>query len=144
VTCDEAYEAILEAGPVDLAEPKPGPLAEHLSACTRCRRLAEVVLAEEAILGNALTDLVPTPPLEEILAQGKVPYRRRKAAWFAALPLAAAATMAGLFLAGRPQISGPIYTPPPSLGGLNAEAPEGQNLVVLQTNNPDITVLWLF
>jgi hypothetical protein len=52
--------------------------------------------------------------------------------------------MAGLFLAGRPQISGPIYTPPPSLGGLNAEAPEGQNLVVLQTNNPDITVLWLF
>jgi hypothetical protein len=60
------------------------------------------------------------------------------------VPLAAAATIAGLFWAGQPRIPGPLYNPSPSTEGLNAEVPEGQNLVVLKTNNPDITVLWLF
>jgi hypothetical protein len=58
--------------------------------------------------------------------------------------MAAAAALAALFLGTEPQLPGEPYRPPPETPGLGLEVPEGQNVAVLATNDPDITVLWFF
>jgi hypothetical protein len=152
MTCAEAHEAILEADPGELSGNGEGALAIHLSGCSKCRQLARLVLDGEADLGRTLVEAVPSPNLDEILERGarrgaqrgtrRSP--RRRFVWATVVPLASAATLVGIFFTREPQLPGPPYTPPPASVGLDVQAPEGQNVAVLKTNNPDITVLWLF
>lgn len=144
MTCAEAYDLILEADPGELDGTREGPLASHLSECSRCRQLARVVLDEEASLGRTLMEVVPAPDLDEVLDQGSHRPPRRRDSWAAAISLAAAAALVGVFLTREPQLPGPLYTAPPTPVGLDVQAPEGRNVAVLKTNDPDITVLWLF
>jgi len=62
----------------------------------------------------------------------------------ALIPLAAAAVLTALFLGRPPNLPGPDYTPTAEAPGLNVEVPQGRSVAVLETNNPEITVLWLF
>jgi predicted anti-sigma-YlaC factor YlaD len=144
MTCAEAYHAILEADPGELGDGGNGPLATHLSGCARCREMARAVLEEEAGLGELLAEVVPPTDLDEILDRAVRRPRRRRSVWASVIPLAAAATAAGLFFTREPQLPGPLYAPPQTPVGLDVQAPEGQNVAVLKTNDPDITVLWLF
>jgi hypothetical protein len=114
--------------------------------------MARVILQGERGLGEAMEVLVPAPDLDELLqrAERKGPGARsairRQIRWSAArlVPLAAAAALVALFLGREPRLPGDPVLPLASTPGLGLEVPEGQNVAVLNTNNPDITVLWFF
>jgi hypothetical protein len=62
----------------------------------------------------------------------------------ALIPLAAAASLAILLTGREPPLPGHPYTPQPTAPGLDVQAPNGADVAVLETNDPEITVLWLF
>jgi hypothetical protein len=163
MTCGEAYQAILEADVPELDGSGTGALARHLDGCMSCRELAQMVIREEAALGEGLLDLLP--PLDVDLLLGKatetpskgraktearvlgsspLSMKRFRKLAVAAAPLAAAAAVGALILGREPQLPGPVYSPPERMAGLEVEVPQDRNVAVLETANPDITVLWLF
>jgi len=152
MTCAEAMQAILEADPSDLEGLGEGGFQDHLRACSRCQAAARAVLEEEKALAMEMVAAVPLPDLDGLLAEaaisrGSTPKRfspRFRKAGFTLLPLAAAAAMVGLFLGSEPPLPGAPYTVPERPPGLGLEIPEGRNVAVLATNDPDITVLWFF
>ncbi|HYH79138.1 MAG TPA: hypothetical protein VEX86_05055 [Longimicrobium sp.] len=148
--CERARAWMLEA---DLAELRGGgssPQAEHLAGCADCRRRAEAILAGMAELDGALASLARTGTDARV-----IPLRRRPSpAWRAArwaAPLAVAATVAAVVLARPPA---PAGEPP----GVTAEriarvlfprapvarAAEGRSVAVLRTNDPGVTVVWVY
>ena len=151
MTCAEALQAILEADPATLLGRGDDGLARHIRECSECRGMAQTVLETEESLGDALVAAVPAPPLDVLIDRvlpqpsKSKPFRfRPKAFGLGLLPLAAAAAMVGLFLGTDPQIPGNPYSPSPEAPGLGLEVPEGQNVAVLATKDPNITVLWFF
>jgi hypothetical protein len=64
------------------------------------------------------------------------------------VPLAAAAGLAALLLSGMPRgpadrfVGGPAPAAPEV--GLALEVPPGRDAAVIETSNPDITVVWFF
>ncbi len=171
MTCAEARQAILVAELRELLAQGDSTLAVHIRGCQRCRKAAEAVVAEEEILSAGLTSLVAVPDADRVLElaldslpasahgrasglgpthrrAGPAPLRwlsplRRSSAWIA-LPVVAAAGLAWLFLAGPPPLPGPSYVPSAQAPGMAAEVPPGQNVAVLKTPDPTITVLWIF
>jgi len=152
MTCAEALQAILEADPSDLEGLGEGPLPDHLRGCSRCQAAAGLVLEEERALAFGLLEAVPLPDLDQILKEATtpdVPSSRKPPSWFrraglTLLPLAAAAAMAALFLGQNPQLPGEPYLLPQAAPGLGLQVPDGKNIAVLTTADPDITVLWYF
>jgi len=151
MTCAEALQGILEADPVTLQGQGDDILARHIRECSGCRGMAQTVLETEERLGDALVGAVPAPPLdvliEKVLSQPSKPKGLRfrpKPLGLSLLPLAAAAAMVGLFLGTDPRLPGDPYSPSPEAPGLGLEVPEGRNVAVLATNDPNITVLWFF
>lgn len=157
MTCAEAIEALLEADPRTLEGHGDEPLARHLRECLSCAERARAILQGEAALVQALGAQLRALDLERILEQAEAtgprnhtPLPTRWRSWSVSrhgrtlLPLAAAAGMAALFLTREPSLPGPVYSPPLATPGLDVEVPEGRSVAVLETNNPEITVLWLF
>ena len=151
MTCAEALQSILEADPLDLEEQGDSTLAVHLRECHRCREAARAVLFEESALAEGLTAAVAPPDLDALLdqalgsdAKARVLRFRPRRFGLTLLPMAAAAAMAALFLGSEPQLPGDPYIPPELAPGLGLEVPEGQDVAVLATNNPEITVVWFF
>ena len=157
MTCDDALEALLEADPTVLEGIGEEPLARHLRKCAACARKALAIRQGEASLAAALERALPAPDLEVILAAAGVdssgpaiplpaPQRSRAVSTkvLALFPMAAAAAVAALLLTRPPALPGPVYSPPPPAPGLDVRTPAGSSVAVLETNNPDITVLWLF
>lgn len=157
MTCAEALEALLEADLTTLEGTGDEPLARHILGCPSCANRARAILQGEASLARALDAQGHKLDLDKILdaagarTLGKIPPRPIR--WrsrtlsnrgLTLLPLAAAAAVAALVLAREPSLPGPVYSPPPVVPGLEVEAPEGESVAVLETNNPEITVLWLF
>lgn len=89
------------------------------------------------------TDALGSERIEAVIG------RRGRSAWARPERLAAAllavAAVALVFLRPAPA---PPTDPPPAVSarsiGPDVEAPAGRNVAVLPTDNPDITVLWLF
>jgi hypothetical protein len=134
--CADARRALLEAELDALEGVGDGPLARHVRECPGCSSVARAILEGEAALSEALRSAAPRVDPQKVLdlageAERAVPRRgvqelrtwRRPARALAFLPLAAAAAATG--------------------GGLDVQAPGGNAVAVLQTNNPEITVLWL-
>ena len=164
MTCAEAVHVLLEADPAELAGRGDDPLARHLRECPSCMALAGEILAIEGELARELESAVPPLELDRILdmaaaagdtaempegAPEVLPFQtpssgRVRRAALRLLPLAAAAVLATLFVAREPQLPGPSFSPPVQAPGLDVEVPEGRNVAVLKTSDPDITVLWLF
>ncbi len=154
--CADAREVILEADPSDLRGEGTGILVRHLRDCGGCRALARAVLEEQRLLAAEMVAAVPPPDVNEILDRALCPQqvtgpirrfrrsRRFKRMGLALIPLAAAAAAAALLLGTDPPLPGPSYSPPERIAALGLEVPEGQNAAVLQTKNPEITVLWFF
>ena len=152
MTCAEAAEQILEADRLELEGMGESMLARHLKGCSRCRAMALAVVRGEDSLAEEMAAVVPMPDLDALLDENgrSKPERteriRIKARRFGLglLPLAAAAAFASLFLSREPQVPGDSYSPPAFSPGLGLEVPEGRNVAVLATKNPNITVLWFF
>lgn len=152
MNCSDAREALLEADIDQLEGRCEGALAEHLGGCPGCRGVARMILEGERGLGEAMLDLVPAPDLDDLLRRaGKTPSVGRKGIrqevrWLVPrlVPLAAAAALVALFLGREPVLPGDPVVHLAQAPGLGLEVPEGQDVAVLATNNPDITVLWFF
>jgi predicted anti-sigma-YlaC factor YlaD len=151
MTCAEALQAMLEAEPSELEGKGESHLVGHLRDCPRCREMARTVLIQEEALGQGLAEAVALPDLDALLDQALGPkanpwvlrFRPRRTG-LTLFPLAAAATLAALFLGGDPRLPGDPYAPAEPAPGLGLDVPEGRDVAVLATNDPKITVLWFF
>lgn len=162
--CVGAREALLEAELHELQPDAPGTLGRHLAACPRCRDEALRIVQAT----GELTARLASPPALDVGAilqaahEGaedarhtdrprRFPLRRRQLLR-AGLPLAAAAVLATLLLVGREAGDEPLPGPPATPDPPTAVAipvaeftpPPDRNAVVMQTRNPDITVIWLY
>ena len=149
--CRDIRALLLEADPEELAGAGPSQVAEHIRTCDACRSVADGILAETAALEEHLAYLPSAPDVDAILMAAGVgeptPDARagviRFRSWRKWSALAAAAVVAGLFFlpGDRPlQLPGTLTVGPPPL----VVAAPDQNVAVLPTANPDITVLWFF
>ncbi len=151
MTCAQAIESLLDAD-LSILQREDGedtPLARHLGACDRCRSAAEIIVREEALLAESLSGPVPPLDLNRLFDHGVTPLttpdRRRLRAWtWSLVPLAAAAVLAALLLTRSPDLPGPPYTPSVGSGGLDVAVPDGRTAAVIATDDPEITILWLF
>jgi len=152
--CAQTREALLEADPHALRTGAPGALGRHLATCSRCRADA---LRITQFTGALATRLASPPALDAraVVHAARRPPRhpsRRRHLVGAGLPLAAAAVLATLLLVGREASDDSLPGPPANREPLTALAtpvveftpPPDRNAVVLQTRNPDITVVWLY
>lgn len=156
--CQEVRRLILEGEPHELRGIGDSPLAAHVRACPRCARVATTVLAETERLDAYLTrdptearvdaildragwiDPSPSGVADGPASDAAARRWRPRWAWLAA----AAAVGALLLLPGRSVRPGPEL---PAVAGSRpptVEAMSGQRVAVLETENPDITVLWFF
>lgn len=144
--CEHARRWMLEAEPAELRAVGGSPMADHLAGCEECRRRAEAIVAGMEELDHALAELArPAAPQRTLL-------RLRPArAWRWAAPLALAAGMAAVMLARRPapaeeppgvtaeRIARVLFAPAPV-----ARSVDGRGVAVLETNDPDVTVVWFY
>jgi hypothetical protein len=161
MNCDEAKSAILVADPLELEGRGEGPLSLHIRSCDQCQERARIILAAEAGIASELESLVREPDLDRVLQEAhprsRAPFSRGERVggriWGrtllarplrTVLPLALVTGLAALFLLQEPSLPGIPYAPPHRDLGLEVEVPSGQNVAVLATNDPNITVLWLF
>jgi len=155
-SCADVRDLLLEAAPEELRGEGEGPLTVHLRSCAACRRRAELLLRADEALDEAL-GAGPALDVDAILAQAaaapaEVGWKARAAraarqaaaarrAW---IPLAAAAALTGLLLVTR----SPGPPPPPAGAPAGAlplvESASAAGVAILETDNPDITVLWFF
>lgn len=156
-TCAEIRELLLEATPAELRGEGEGALPAHLRSCDACRRSARLLLEADEALDAVLGGAPGTLDVETVLrraseAPAELAWRARAAsaarralssrrAW---IPLAAAAALAAVLLVAR----SPAPAPLPAVAGSEAlplvEASSSDGVAILETGNPDITVLWFF
>ncbi|MCG6989398.1 MAG: hypothetical protein LJF06_14645 [Gemmatimonadetes bacterium] len=168
--CTPFRELMLEADPAELRGEGNGALARHLRACAPCARVAALLLEETARL-DALLEEAPHVDVAGILARAGVssappapaPEAARSATAAARsvpdavgtrfprrrlwIPMAAAAALAAILLLRVPSVRPPRASvaaaaerPAPPL----VEPAAGQNAAILRTDDPEITVIWLF
>ena len=143
MNCLDVRSLLLEAEPEELTGEGATPLAEHVRTCGACGALAGRILEETAALDGFLAQAGSGPNVDAILAgerQAKViPFP----AWRRWTAVAAAAAVSGLFFlrgdAPMQVADTNIFEEVPLV-----EAAPDQNVAVLATANPDITVLWFF
>jgi anti-sigma factor RsiW len=151
-------EALLEADLDALAGADDTPVGRHVRDCPACAAEAARILRAtaaldsvlstpprldaRALVARALTDDTVQPDPQTAFPAGSV--RRRPAHTTRWAALAAAACMAALFVwaeRDRP-LPGPPWTPS------DAPAPTVEtasgNVAVIETDDPDITVIWIF
>lgn len=156
MNCQEASQGILQANLPELEGVGESSLAAHIRRCDRCRAAAQAIVEDHTLLPQVLHAVVPEPDLDGILdrhlaekkaisegAQTRAATHFKRVGLYL-LPLAAAATLAGLFFGGNPSLPGEPYTVPQPAQGLGLEVADGRDVAVLATDNPDITVLWFF
>lgn len=173
MNCDTALDRMLEAEPSELRGDTGSTLGRHLAGCPRCRRVAGVLAtamesldttlatygeagdadaaAEAALAAVRRAEPSPAdPPSRRGRRTGgpaPTPLLLSPRAW---VPLAAAALVAVVLLAdgdgpappageagstGRPEALAPRLAVAP---------PPGRSAAVLETRNPDITIIWLY
>lgn len=144
MNCTECRDRLLEADAATLRGEGDPAVAEHLRACASCQAISGMLLDEEARLREALAALTPTAPMEAAAtaAVRESVQRVRRRQWAALVPLAAAAGLVGVLLTGDGDL-------PPKPGRQSAAAPplveaSDQNVVVYQTGNPKVVVIWLY
>jgi hypothetical protein len=165
--CSEFHAMILVAEPEELRAEGGSALAVHIRGCPDCARTAALVLEETARLDAYLGE-APAIDVDAVLARAGIPTAasalvathpavQRKAAartrrsfpgrrvW---LPLAAAAALAALLLMRGPGIRSPSKSVASAPTG-PAPAPlvepvAGQDAAIMNTDDPEITVVWLF
>jgi len=136
-----------------------GAVSGHLTECPSCAAAARAVLEQQALLAEQLASVGPSATLDRALEAALEEAERRRIAgrrhsWRRLAPLAVAATVAGLlairFVGISPdtalrdgfettEIMASALRP-----DVDVTAPEGTNVAVFRTPNPDIVVYWFY
>ena len=151
MNCELALERMLDADPEALGGLGDVELVGHIQGCERCQAVAAELLAGHEALAAKLHSVDVGRGVERVLpavrraASRRV--RRRRLIRFA-LPTTAAAALALLATRARAP-SMPLGNPPAQLAGRATEHPTvrlapNTNALVLETNNPKITVVWFY
>ena len=149
ISCADFRSLLLEAGPLELDGVGPSPVAAHVRVCDSCRGLAARVRAETAALDAYLTHDPPALDVDTILiraaagARPKAPIPLRVPRRWTALAVAAAIA-ALLLLPGERLPPETPLRPVQTVQLPTVEASAEHTVAVLETSNPDITVLWFF
>ena len=143
MNCLDVRSLLLEAEPEELEGKGSTPLAEHVRTCRACGALAGRILEETAALDGFLGQVGSGPDADAILAGAQEAKVIPFPAWRRWSAVAAAAAVAGLFFLRE---EAPMQIVDTNTFGERplVEAAPDQNVAVLATANPDITVLWFF
>lgn len=157
--CRGFRSQILEGDPHELRGEGDSRLAAHVRECSGCARAAATVLAElerldaflasdpsDAVVDRVLARAGPTVPGSRGPALADLHPTGRPRPWPGrwTMVAAAAAVAALLLLPGSPVPPAPEAPAGGTLRLPTVEAMSGQRVAVLETDNPDITVLWFF
>lgn len=144
MTCTEIHDQLLEADTSTLRGEGESAVAQHLRSCPRCHQLAERIVAEERRLQGALAALEPRQPVDDAVRTAvRQARQRRRRRWIVASGLAAAAVAVfALWQSGRSAL--PPSPPPTAMAQPFVQTSADQNVIVYQTANPDIVVVWLY
>ncbi len=151
MNCELALERMLDADPEELEGRGDVELVVHIQGCGRCQSVAAELLAGHEMLAAKIHSVDADRGVERVLPAVRRAaiqrVRRRRLIRFA-LPAAAAAVLA-LLVTRDPVPSMPLVDPPAQLIGRPPEHPTvrlapNTNALVLETNNPKITVVWFY
>ncbi len=151
MNCESACERMLDADPEELEARGDSGLDVHIQSCGRCQAVAAELLAGHEMLAARILSVELDRGVEAVLpavrraATRRI--RRRRLTRFA-LPAAIAAALVLLAIRDRAP-STPLVDPPAQLAGQPPAQPSvrlapNTNALVLQTNNPKITVVWFY
>ena len=143
MNCAAAVDLMLEAELADLAGITDSELSRHIRGCSPCHAAANRILEAEGRLRETLAAAAPRRTTAEAVQLAGQRRKRTRRLWQLG-PLAAAAGLAGLVLTRHHAIElAPPLSPPPS-PRIAVAAPHGRSVAVLQTDNPDVVVIWFF
>ena len=144
-SCVDVRALLLEAELEELAGQGPSKVADHVRTCAACGAIASRILEETAELDSILARALSAPDVDAILATADAPERKviTFPTWRRWSALAAAAAVAGLFFF-RADAPMQVASTNTFMEAPLVEAAPAQNVAVLGTANPDITVLWFF
>lgn len=151
MNCELALERMLDADPEELEGRGDVELVVHIQGCGRCQAVAAELLAGHEMLAAQIHSVDADRGVERVLPAVRRAaiqrVRRRRLIRFA-IPAAAAAVLA-LLVTRDPVPSMPLGNPPAQLAGSAPEQPTvrlapNTNALVLETNNPKITVVWFY
>jgi hypothetical protein len=128
MTCDGAREALLEVD-LPIVDGDQPDLAHHLAGCVDCAKIAAALSHDAAALAAVLRRRAG---------------RRRRMAVIAAASTAAAAAV--IFAVARPDrrvVKPPAAVNSASTAVVSVEVPRGKSAMVLQTKDPNVTIVWL-
>ncbi len=151
MNCELAFERMLEADPDALEGRGDSELDVHIQGCGRCQAVAAELVAGHEMLAARILSVELDRGVEAVLpavrrAAAQRTGRRRLTRF--ALPAAIAAALVLLTIRDRVP-STPLVDPPAQLAGQPPAHPTvrlapNTNALVLQTNNPKITVVWFY
>jgi anti-sigma factor RsiW len=152
VNCSEALDLLLEADLLELEGKGESELASHVRDCIECGAAAGQIREAQRRLGEAVSEARSKTPVEQALRLSQFNARRRlrrRRIWQAAIPLAAAAGMAGIIVAhgGRNGALDHVWESnrPQVDRGLDLVTSPGKDVAVFEMEDrPDIVVVWFF
>ena len=151
MNCELALERMLDADPEELEGRGDSELVAHFQRCGRCQAVAAELLAGHEMLAAQIHSVDVDRGVERVLPavrRASIQRVRRRRLIRFALPAAAAAVLAlWAIRAGAPSM--PLENPSAQLAGRARGHPTvrlapNTNALVLETNNPKITVVWFY
>jgi hypothetical protein len=158
-TCVEMRERLLEADPAELLGEGDSTVALHVAGCAACTAAARRILRSQQELADALSQLseraapaagagvVAVGPVASAETAGRRAPGARRRLLRAMPPLAAAAVLVLFLLQQRAVDELPRLEPVPEPTAYALDMPvvnatDGSDVAVMQTTNPNITVVW--
>lgn len=150
--CARSPEALLDAELEELSGVAETDLGVHVRACARCAATARAILEGNDALDGVLGS-VPPIDARALLARARVevvPGAEKRAPrfgrrWRQGAALAAAAAIAVLLVLSERDRSMPgVEMAPRAEVYSMVEAPADLSVAVIQTDDPDITILWFY
>jgi predicted anti-sigma-YlaC factor YlaD len=159
ISCEEVRELFLDGRLEESADASDAldeaALGEHLDTCDACAKMLACLEEGERVLSGLITRLAgtvaPNANPTEMRAGETLRVRRSRFRWRVVVPMAAALLAGVAFFGPRQRIGirftgGPDWALPvanlqsiqPIVGGSSSHS----NVVVLPTENPNITVVW--
>jgi len=143
---------MLEAEVTDLEGRGASALSGHVRQCVYCAGVAQRVLDLQRELQRMLGAERPRTGIDAALSRAgarATAVRRRRRTWQTAIPLAAAAGLAGILIYGgtRSSMPGSVWQAREQsvAVGLDIETPPRQNVAVFEVaDRPDIVVVWFY
>ena len=154
--CTLPTDRLLEADLAELRGEGDGELARHLAACPRCAAQAREIVRATQAMDDLLHGVRPRPDIDAVIARARMGVEEGARApepgssWpqrsWVGLALAAGIAALVLWSERPPELPG---TPLAALPGPESAPPvldgsQAGGAVVIETDNPDITVLWFF